>query len=67
LPGVKVAPPDCTNTTGLGRQTVAAAAAAAAASAAIIPEKQVVSLHVDNFFRDKAIGPWELFSQLQRS
>jgi hypothetical protein len=27
----------------------------------------VVSLHVDNFFRDKAIGPWELFSQLQRS
>ncbi|XP_074852679.1 BTB/POZ domain-containing protein 7 [Carettochelys insculpta] len=32
LPGVKaVAPPDCTNTTGLGRQTVAAAAAVMAA------------------------------------
>ncbi|NXU53630.1 BTBD7 protein, partial [Turnix velox] len=37
LPGVKVAPPDCTNTTALGRQTVAAAAAVMAA------EKQVVS------------------------
>ncbi|KFQ65241.1 BTB/POZ domain-containing protein 7, partial [Phaethon lepturus] len=35
LPGVKAAPPDCTNTTGLGRQTVAAAAAVMAA------EKQV--------------------------
>ncbi|XP_028917172.1 BTB/POZ domain-containing protein 7 isoform X1 [Ornithorhynchus anatinus] len=31
LPGVKAAPPDCTNTTGLGRQTVAAAAAGMAA------------------------------------
>ncbi|KYO45483.1 BTB/POZ domain-containing protein 7 [Alligator mississippiensis] len=31
LPGVKAAPPDCTNTTGLGRQTVAAAAAVMAA------------------------------------
>ncbi|KFR12510.1 BTB/POZ domain-containing protein 7 [Opisthocomus hoazin] len=35
LPGVKAAPPDCTNTTALGRQTVAAAAAVMAA------EKQV--------------------------
>ncbi|XP_068004908.1 BTB/POZ domain-containing protein 7 isoform X2 [Melanerpes formicivorus] len=31
LPSVKAAPPDCTNTTGLGRQTVAAAAAVMAA------------------------------------
>lgn len=31
LSGAKVAPPDCTNTTGMGRQTVAAAAAAMAA------------------------------------
>lgn len=38
LPSVKAAPPDCTNTTGLGRQTVAAAAAVMAA------EKQVVSI-----------------------
>lgn len=65
--GVKVAPPDCTNTTGLGRQTVAAAAAAAAASAAIISEKQVVSLHLDNFLKNKGIGPWELFSELHGS
>uniref|UniRef100_A0A8C4UVE9 BTB/POZ domain-containing protein 7 n=1 Tax=Falco tinnunculus TaxID=100819 RepID=A0A8C4UVE9_FALTI len=35
LPSVKAAPPDCTNTTGLGRQTVAVAAAVMAA------EKQV--------------------------
>ncbi|XP_008934805.1 PREDICTED: BTB/POZ domain-containing protein 7, partial [Merops nubicus] len=35
LPAVKAAPPDCTNTTALGRQTVAAAAAVMAA------EKQV--------------------------
>ncbi|KFQ39031.1 BTB/POZ domain-containing protein 7, partial [Mesitornis unicolor] len=35
LPGVKAAPPDCTSTAGLGRQTVAAAAAVMAA------EKQV--------------------------
>ncbi|RMB98795.1 hypothetical protein DUI87_25014 [Hirundo rustica rustica] len=35
LPGVKAAPPDCTNTAALGRQTVAAAAAVMAA------EKQV--------------------------
>ncbi|KFZ46158.1 BTB/POZ domain-containing protein 7, partial [Antrostomus carolinensis] len=40
LPGVKAAPPDCTNTTGLGRQTVAAAAAVMAA------EKQVVSITI---------------------
>ncbi|NXD85879.1 BTBD7 protein, partial [Halcyon senegalensis] len=40
LPSVKAAPPDCTNTTGLGRQTVAAAAAVMAA------EKQVVSIMV---------------------
>lgn len=39
LPGVKVAPPDCTTVPGLGRQTVAAAAAAA--SAAGTAEKQV--------------------------
>ncbi|KFQ06838.1 BTB/POZ domain-containing protein 7, partial [Leptosomus discolor] len=38
LPSVKAAPPDCTNTTALGRQTVAAAAAVMAA------EKQVVSI-----------------------
>ncbi|KFQ26259.1 BTB/POZ domain-containing protein 7, partial [Merops nubicus] len=38
LPAVKAAPPDCTNTTALGRQTVAAAAAVMAA------EKQVVSI-----------------------
>ncbi|XP_014813153.1 PREDICTED: BTB/POZ domain-containing protein 7 isoform X2 [Calidris pugnax] len=31
LPSVKAAPPDCTNTAGLGRQTVAAAAAVMAA------------------------------------
>ncbi|NWJ10592.1 BTBD7 protein, partial [Crypturellus undulatus] len=37
LPAVKAAPPDCTNTAALGRQTVAAAAAVMAA------EKQVVS------------------------
>lgn len=57
LPGVKVAPPDCTNTTGLGRQTVAAAAAAAAASAAIIPEKQVCPQPVLNdLMPDIAMG-----------
>ncbi|NWI01641.1 BTBD7 protein, partial [Tichodroma muraria] len=38
LPGAKAAPPDCTNTAALGRQTVAAAAAVMAA------EKQVVSV-----------------------
>ncbi|NXA46193.1 BTBD7 protein, partial [Nothocercus julius] len=37
LPATKAAPPDCTNTAALGRQTVAAAAAVMAA------EKQVVS------------------------
>ncbi|NXF92508.1 BTBD7 protein, partial [Eubucco bourcierii] len=40
VPSVKAAPPDCTNTTGLGRQTVAAAAAVMAA------EKQVVSIMI---------------------
>lgn len=40
LPGVKAAPPDCTNTAALGRQTVAAAAAVMAA------EKQVVSIGI---------------------
>ncbi|KFV73098.1 BTB/POZ domain-containing protein 7 [Dryobates pubescens] len=40
LPSVKAAPPDCTNTTGLGRQTVAAAAAVMAA------EKQGVSIMI---------------------
>lgn len=39
LSNVKGTPPDCTNTTGLGRPTVAAAAAAAG----MVTEKQVVS------------------------
>lgn len=57
LPGVKVAPPDCTNTTALGRQTVAAAAAAAAASAAVISEKQVCPQPVLNdLMPDIAMG-----------
>nr|AOW69626.1 Btbd7 [Castor fiber] len=57
LPGVKAAPPDCTNTTGLGRQTVAAAAAAAAASAAIASEKQVCTQPVLNdLMPDIAMG-----------
>ncbi|KAI5937038.1 BTB/POZ domain-containing protein 7 [Manis javanica] len=43
LPGVKAAAPDCTNATGLGRQTVAAAASAAAAT-----EKQVCTQPVLN-------------------
>lgn len=47
LPGVKAAAPDCTNATGLGRQTVAAAAATAP-SAAVACEKQVVSQHFAN-------------------
>ncbi|CAH6849796.1 Btbd7 [Phodopus roborovskii] len=56
LPGVKVAPPDCTNTTGLGRQTVAAAAAAAT-SAAILSEKQVCTQPVLNdLMPDIAMG-----------
>ncbi|NWH80417.1 BTBD7 protein, partial [Piaya cayana] len=42
LPSVKAAPPDCTNTTGLGRQTVAAAVAVMAV------EKQVVSIKVSS-------------------
>nr|XP_004649377.1 BTB/POZ domain-containing protein 7 isoform X1 [Jaculus jaculus]XP_045009977.1 BTB/POZ domain-containing protein 7 isoform X1 [Jaculus jaculus]XP_045009978.1 BTB/POZ domain-containing protein 7 isoform X1 [Jaculus jaculus] len=57
LPGVKAAPPDCTNTTGLGRQTVAAATAAAAASAAIASEKQVCTQPVLNdLMPDIAMG-----------
>lgn len=57
LPGVKVAPPDCTNTTALGRQTVSAAAAAAAASAAVISEKQVCPQPVLNdLMPDIAMG-----------
>ncbi|XP_025127274.3 BTB/POZ domain-containing protein 7 isoform X1 [Bubalus bubalis] len=56
LPGVKAAAPDCTNTTGLGRQTVAAAAAAAA-SATIASEKQVCTQPVLNdLMPDIAMG-----------
>ncbi|KAM9202093.1 BTB/POZ domain-containing protein 7 [Dugong dugon] len=55
LPSVKAAPPDCTNTAGLGRQTVAAAAAAA--SAAITSEKQVCTQPVLNdLMPDIAMG-----------
>ncbi|KAM4690015.1 BTB/POZ domain-containing protein 7 isoform 2-T2 [Rhinophrynus dorsalis] len=51
LPGAKMAPPDCTNTIGLGRQTVAAAAAAMAA------EQQVCGEPVLNeFMPDIAMG-----------
>lgn len=54
LPGVKAAAPDCTNTTGLGRQTVAAAAAA---SATIASEKQVCTQPVLNdLMPDIAMG-----------
>ncbi|XP_003462693.1 BTB/POZ domain-containing protein 7 isoform X1 [Cavia porcellus] len=57
LPGVKAAPPDCTNSTGLGRQTVAAAAAAAAASAAVASEKQTGTQPVLNdLMPDIAMG-----------
>uniref|UniRef100_A0A8C5VTV8 BTB domain containing 7 n=1 Tax=Microcebus murinus TaxID=30608 RepID=A0A8C5VTV8_MICMU len=61
LPGVKAAPPDCTNTAGLGRQTVAAAAAAAAAatatSASVASEKQVRTQPVLNdLMPDIAVG-----------
>ncbi|XP_037359903.1 BTB/POZ domain-containing protein 7 isoform X1 [Talpa occidentalis] len=56
LPGVKAAAPDCTNTTGLGRQTVAAAAAAAASTAAAV-EKQVCTQPVLNdLMPDIAMG-----------
>ncbi|XP_075048518.1 BTB/POZ domain-containing protein 7 [Mixophyes fleayi] len=52
LPGVKTAPPDCTNNTGFGRQTVAAAAAAALAA-----EQQVCGEPVLNeFMPDIAMG-----------
>ncbi|KAM5129972.1 BTB/POZ domain-containing protein 7 [Mantella aurantiaca] len=51
LPGIKTAPPDCTNT-GLGRQTVAAAAAAALAA-----EQQACGEPVLNeFMPDIAMG-----------
>ncbi|XP_053566098.1 BTB/POZ domain-containing protein 7 [Bombina bombina] len=51
IPGAKQAPPDCTNNTGLGRQTVAAAAAAMAA------EQQVCGEPVLNeFMPDIAMG-----------
>lgn len=54
LPGVKAAAPDCTNTTGLGRQTVAAAAAASATTAS---EKQVCTQPVLNdLMPDIAMG-----------
>ncbi|XP_060036962.1 BTB/POZ domain-containing protein 7 isoform X1 [Erinaceus europaeus] len=57
LPGVRVAAPDRTSTTGLGRQTVAAAAAMAAASAAMVPEKQVCAPPVLNdLMPDIAMG-----------
>lgn len=53
LPGVKAGAPDCTNTTGLGRQTVAAAAA----SATIASEKQVCTQPVLNdLMPDIAMG-----------
>ncbi|XP_029806633.1 BTB/POZ domain-containing protein 7 isoform X2 [Suricata suricatta] len=54
LPGVKAAAPDCTNTTGLGRQTVAAAAST---SAAVASEKQVCTQPVLNdLMPDIAMG-----------
>ncbi|XP_054423078.1 BTB/POZ domain-containing protein 7 isoform X1 [Pteronotus mesoamericanus] len=56
LPGVKAAAPDCTNTTGLGRQTVAAATAATA-SATTAPEKQACTQPVLNdLMPDIAMG-----------
>uniref|UniRef100_A0A2K6FUA5 BTB domain containing 7 n=1 Tax=Propithecus coquereli TaxID=379532 RepID=A0A2K6FUA5_PROCO len=56
LPGVKAAPPDCTNTAGLGRQTVAAAAAATT-SATVASEKQVRTQPVLNdLMPDIAVG-----------
>ncbi|VFV18151.1 Hypothetical predicted protein [Lynx pardinus] len=56
LPGVKAAAPDCTNTTGLGRQTVATAATAAT-SAAVTSEKQVCTQPVLNdLMPDIAMG-----------
>ncbi|XP_016067981.1 PREDICTED: BTB/POZ domain-containing protein 7 isoform X1 [Miniopterus natalensis] len=62
LPGVKAAAPDCTNTAGLGRQTVAAAAAAAAAATtatttSAASEKQVCTQPVLNdLMPDIAMG-----------
>ncbi|CAK7315930.1 BTB/POZ domain-containing protein 7 [Vulpes lagopus] len=56
LPGVKAAAPDCTNTTGLGRQTVAAAAATTT-SATVACEKQVCTQPVLNdLMPDIAMG-----------
>ncbi|XP_058596105.1 BTB/POZ domain-containing protein 7 isoform X2 [Neofelis nebulosa] len=56
LPGVKAAAPDCTNTTGLGRQTVATAATATT-SAAVTSEKQVCTQPVLNdLMPDIAMG-----------
>ncbi|XP_047591857.1 BTB/POZ domain-containing protein 7 isoform X1 [Lutra lutra] len=56
LPGVKAAAPDCTNTTGLGRPTVAVAAAAAPSAAAAC-EKQVCTQPVLNdLMPDIAMG-----------
>ncbi|XP_016782140.1 BTB/POZ domain-containing protein 7 isoform X2 [Pan troglodytes] len=61
LPSVKAAPPDCTSTAGLGRQTVAAAAATttstATAAAAAASEKQVRTQPVLNdLMPDIAVG-----------
>ncbi|XP_039740010.1 BTB/POZ domain-containing protein 7 isoform X2 [Pteropus medius] len=54
LPGVKAAAPDCTNTTGLGRQT---AAATAATSATVASEKQAYTQPVLNdLMPDIAMG-----------
>lgn len=53
LPSVKAAPPDCTNTTGLGRQTVAAAAAVMAA------EKQAVSIFSSPYLWQFKVACWE--------
>ncbi|XP_061853956.1 BTB/POZ domain-containing protein 7 isoform X2 [Colius striatus] len=47
LPGVKAAPPDCTNTTALGRQTVAAAAAGMAADKQVCPQPLLNELMPD--------------------
>nr|XP_045757395.1 BTB/POZ domain-containing protein 7 isoform X1 [Mirounga angustirostris]XP_054369821.1 BTB/POZ domain-containing protein 7 isoform X1 [Mirounga angustirostris]XP_054369822.1 BTB/POZ domain-containing protein 7 isoform X1 [Mirounga angustirostris] len=58
LPGVRAAAPDCTTTTGPGRQTVAAATAAAAPpSAAVACEKPVYTQPVLNdLMPDIAMG-----------
>ncbi|KAM6170848.1 BTB/POZ domain-containing protein 7 isoform 1-T1 [Erethizon dorsatum] len=56
LPGVKAVPPDCTNTTGVGRQTVAAAAAAAAASAAASEKQMCTQPVLNDLMPDIAMG-----------